>query len=258
MLVQKLTKLLRTPAAVGRVVRNLQFNFSQYGEDHLIRVLLSPSAAGTYVDVGSHDPSSGSNTYGLYLRGWRGLTVDPNPEFREPYARVRPHEPHLVEGVSQTHGSLTYYSFENSVYNTFSAARTEQLAVNGITAVSQSTVKTRPLCEMVDETLSGRPIDLLSVDCEGFDLEVIRSLDLVRNRPTVIIAEDYARLAMFRDGTGNSPLHSYLFGSGYKPFAQLAFSALYIADDYQTLMQRSAAFHPSRIQSGILHAADPV
>ncbi len=245
-------RLLRNPRAAWPLLLGIKSTFSQYGEDHLINILLSPGTKGTYVDVGSHHPFQGSNTYGLYLRGWRGLTVDPNPEFSDAYARFRPHEPHLVEGVSDTHGSMTYYGYDCNVYNTLSDQRAADLAHGGTMATTRSSVTTRPLHEMVDEHLGGRPIDLLSVDCEGLDFQVIRSLDLTRNRPTVIIMEDYARLAMFRSGEGQSMLHSYLVDNGYNPFAQLAFSALYIAHDYRALMSRSEAFNPARIQGGIL------
>lgn len=252
MKVERFKRLLKNLRAVRPLLRSIKSTFSQYGEDHVINILLSPGMSGTYIDVGSHHPCSGSNTYGLYLRGWRGLTVDPNPEFKRAYSHFRPDEPHLVEGVSDLHGSLTYYGFENSVYNTFSDSRAAQLGHGGTAVKTRSSVMTRPLGEMVDEHLRGRPIDLLSVDCEGLDLEVVRSIDLTRNRPTVIIMEDYARLAMFRSGEGQSLLHSYLAENGYNPFVQLAFSALYIANDYLALMSRSKAFDPARIQGGIL------
>lgn len=218
----------------------------------MLNILLWPGAKGTYVDVGSHRPIEGSNTYGLYLRGWRGLTVDPNPAFQDAYARHRPHEPHLVEGVSDARGALTYHGFDNSVFNTLSDQRAADLAQGGIRTVTRSRVTTRPLREMVEEHLGGRPIDLLSVDCEGLDLQVIRSLDLMRHRLTVIIMEDFARLAMFRSGEGESALHTFLIDSNYSPFAQLAFSALHIANDHRELMSRSDAFDPARIQGGIL------
>ena len=252
MLRERIIRLLRDPRAVRPWLGSINSSFSQYGEDRIFNVLLHPSAAGTYVDVGSHHPHDGSNTYGLYLRGWRGLTVDANPAFRDDYAHWRPHEPHLVEGVSETPGLLTYHEFENSLYNTLSDSRAANLAAGGTIAIRTSQVATRPLRGMVEEHLGGRQIDLLSVDCEGLDLQVIRSLDLTRHRPTVVIMEDYARLTMFRTGRGDSELHSFLTANGYAPFAQLAYSALYVADNYRELMQRSPAYDVDRIQGGIL------
>jgi len=54
--------------------------YGQYGEDALVFSALKPSRRGFYVDVGAYDPLEGSNTYKLYQRGWRGLTIEPNPK----------------------------------------------------------------------------------------------------------------------------------------------------------------------------------
>lgn len=249
---KQLAQAMFDPRAMSVVLHNTCTTFSQYGEDRLIEVLLRPGPWGTYVDVGSHHPHEGSNTYGLYLRGWRGLTIDANPVFAADYVRWRPHEPHLVAGVAEVPGTMTYHVFDHSVYNTLSDQRAADLANDSIVARTTVPVATRPLGEMVDEHLGTTPIDLLSVDCEGLDLEVIRSLDVTRRRPTVIIMEDYARFVSFRTGHGESALHDYLTANNYVPFAQLAFSALYIANDYRDLMARSTAFDPARIQDGIL------
>lgn len=245
-------RLVRNRHAIKPLAGSLHSSFSQYGEDRIFTLLLHPGPTGTYVDVGSHHPYDGSNTFGLYLRGWRGLTIDPNPAFNEEYRRWRSDEIHLVEGVSATSATLTYHLYENSVFNSLSDQRAAALASQNIFAVSRIQINTRPLSEIVAEHLGDRQIDLLSVDCEGLDVQVLQSLDLNTNRPTVLIVEDYDRLRQFRTGQGTSAMHEFLLANSYSPIAQLAYSALYIASDYRELMTRSAAFDPSRIQGGIL------
>ncbi len=51
-------------------------SFSQFGEDAMLQSYLR-DGPGFYVDVGSGSPTEGSNTYALYLRGWRGILIDP-------------------------------------------------------------------------------------------------------------------------------------------------------------------------------------
>jgi len=41
---------------------------------------MRPQGRGFYVDVGAYQPQSGSNTYKLYLKGWSGITIEPNPD----------------------------------------------------------------------------------------------------------------------------------------------------------------------------------
>jgi hypothetical protein len=118
--------------------------------------------------------------------------------------------------------------------------------------IAQQTVSCRPLREMIAEHLPGRQIDLLSVDCEGLDEDVLSSLDLTVHRPTVILVEDYARFYTFRDCEGASRLHRLMWTSGYRPIAQLAFSALYVAIDWRRLFMLSEAYCADRIQGGLL------
>ena len=51
-------------------------------------------------------------------------------------------------------------------------------------------VPTRPLNDILDELLPRTPVDLLNVDCEGYDLEVLKTLDFSSHKPRVIAAED--------------------------------------------------------------------
>lgn len=248
----KIASLLANGRGVAPFAASLRSTFAQYGEDQVFRLLLQPGDRGTYLDVGSHHPTRGSNTYNLYLRGWRGVTVDPNPAFADPCRRYRPGDAHLVEGVAGEAGAITYFEFADTVYNTLSPDRARDLERMGIAVVGRRTVRCRPLRAIVEERLAGRQIDLLSVDCEGLDLEAIASLDLARHRPTVMMVEDFQGFAAFRGGGAPSALSGFLHGNGYRPIAQLAFSALFVATDWEQLFARSGAYRAERIQGGIL------
>lgn len=47
---------------------------------------------GRHIDIGAGHPTQGSNTYGLYLRGWRGLLVEPLARFQPDIQRLRPED----------------------------------------------------------------------------------------------------------------------------------------------------------------------
>ncbi len=241
-----------TPRILRSIYRGFATTYSQYGEDLIFERLLSPGKHGIYVDVGSHDPVFGSNTYALYRRGWRGITIDPNPEFVPAYREWRPDEPHIVEGIAQAEDVLTYFEFENSVFNTFSSERADELAGFGEPALGRKQIRCRPLQDLVDEFLPGRQIDLLTVDCEGFDLTVLKSLALEQNRPTTIIVEDYDQFRAYRDGSAQGAMHEFLTASGYCPIAQMAFSAIYVARDWEELFALSDAFDAARAAKGVL------
>ena len=252
-LIFRALSLAKRPATGLKFLRGMRSTFSQYGEDHFLRIMLFPESHGTFVDVGSHHPIEGSNTFGLYMRGWRGLTIDPNPAFAPLFKRLRPDDTHLVEGVSAAPASMQYFEFEPSVLNTLSAERSEQLKTFGYTPTGTQEVICRPLASMLDDKLHGRHIDFLSVDCESYDLVALQSLDIQRHRPTVILIEDYDRYFAFRDGgSTRTILDGFLRDHDYCPIAQLAFSTYYVPRDWQVLMAQSKSFQISRIYSEVM------
>lgn len=259
MSLSKIRRLLAEPRSIGNFTKNLRTVHSQYGEDIFFRLLLHPRSAGTYLDVGSHDPVHGSNTFNLYARGWKGVTIDPNPSFASAYRKHRPKGLHLVEGVAKQPSNLIYHMFERDVFNTLSPERALEVAGFGEKPTGQVIVPCRPLTSIVSDHLAGVQIDLLSVDCEGFDLDALESLDLSVNRPTVIIVEDYERYFSFRDGSPNtSAIHKLLFENDYRSVAQLAFSAIYVSRDWRRLMSLSDAYDVQAIHEGALPSLERI
>lgn len=253
MAVSVILKALANPSRLRALTQNLRPAFSQFGEDVILRRLLNPTKSGCYIDVGAHDPIQGSNTYYLYTRGWKGLTIDPNPTLAKSFEKHRPRDCHLVRGVSAQPGDWTYYSFADSRLNTFSKPRFDALTTRGYSLIKETKVRCEPLGALVQQHLADTPIDVLSVDCEGWDLDALKSLDITASqRPTAIIAEDYDRLRDFRLGTHTSALHDFLSNSGYQPIAQLAFSAIYVAVDWRDLIARSPAFEETSIQATMM------
>ncbi len=246
-MVGRIRRALQLSSSVPALLRERKAYFSLYGEDAILTALLHPGESGTYVDVGANHPVDGSNTYRLYLRGWSGLAVDPNPRFSALFKKRRPRDTHLTEGVATESGELTYFEYEHDTLNTLSAERAVELDELGFRRMGSQIVPCRPLRLMVEQHLAGRQIDVMSVDCEGLDLDVLRSLDLGVHRPTVVIVEDVDRYQGFRTGAGSGALDTYLRENGYLPVAQAGYSAIYVAQDWQRLFKLSAAFNEDRI-----------
>jgi FkbM family methyltransferase len=227
--------------------------FAQYAEDAIVFLALKPSSRGFYVDSGAFHPTEGSNTYKLYLKGWHGLTVEPNPAMAPLFRRMRPRDHHLTEGISlRPTDGLLWHEFANPTMNTMSADRASHLRRHGFEATATKKIVCRPLQDIIDTVCPGQHIDLLSVDCEGMDLEVLQSLDYGRCRPTSILVEDLAGYYAMRDGAPPSAIARYVRDHGYHPIAQMLYSFLYIAEDWRELMKKSAAFDPRMIQNGLL------
>lgn len=229
----------RAMAPLLRAARTV--SFSQFAEDQVLARCLAPGRRGRYVDCGAFHPVRFSNTYKLYLKGWQGVTVEPNPEVAAAFRRLRPRDVHVREGVAESPGALRYIGFGNPLLNTFSPRQAEEQRASGHAAVSEIEVPCRPLQAILDEHAAGQPIDLLSVDCEGSDLEVLGSLDWGRSRPTAILVEDFEAQALLMSGGGPSAIERFLRGLGYVPFSQVKYTSFYACPE--TLRRQAGAVY---------------
>ncbi len=194
--------------ALGRGVFK---SYAQFGEDVVAAGLLRGVSKGVYVDVGAFDPVLYSNTYHFYKRGWRGLVIDPNPVLTGRYAIARPGDTFINCGVAESKGLLTYHEFNYPAYNTFNAKEaSEYLYANSkLKVLNRRHLAVRPLAEILSKNKINH-IDFLSVDAQGFDLQVLQSMGTMR--PTVIAVEVQSGLTYLE---GN-PVYEYLTSIGYK------------------------------------------
>lgn len=226
-------------------------SFSMYAEDLLLSHM-RPQGAGFYVDVGAFHPRILSNTYKLYLKGWTGLTIEPNPSVVEAFRLARPRDTHLTLGIAEREGDLTYYKFRDSAQNTFDAARAAELQADRIGEVS---VRCAPLNDVFEQHCRERPVDLLSVDCEARDLEVIQSLDWRRHRPTMLIIEDFEQFEGGASPTpGSSAIRSFMLSQDYAIASQTVFSFFYVDRHAFKKTDRTSGFRLDRSQLGLLGA----
>lgn len=170
------------------------YYFSQGGEDailqHLFHKKLSNKKKGFFVDIGAYHPHHHSNTFFFYLNGWSGINIDPSPGSMILFNKTRPRDINLEIGISDKNESLTYYLIdEKSTMNSFSK---DNLIQNGMIkhVKKEIPIKVKPLSEILD-TYSNKfeNIDFISIDVEGFDLNVLKSNDWKRYKPSVIAIE---------------------------------------------------------------------
>lgn len=171
---------------------HMLFTFSQSGEDIVVRnnLVPDPGERGIFIDIGAYHPVRFSNTFALYLCGWRGVSIDANVDAISEFNRVRPEDTNVHLAVAPSQQKLYFTSFEEGAYNTLKL--TPQ---NLETAVIRSPVRgmTEIECVGVNEVLetyaSGKKFDFLNMDIEGMDLAVFQAIDFTRFRPRIIAAE---------------------------------------------------------------------
>ena len=194
-------------------------SYSQEGEDLVLARILGGQARGFYVDVGAHHPRRFSNTQIFYERGWRGINIEPNPEALPDFVAERSRDINLQIGISDHPGSLTYYWFDDPALNTFDPGFVQQrLQTTSYKLVRTAPVPVERLADVLAKHLpTGTPIDFLTVDVEGHDLQVLRSNDWERFRPKWVLAEVTGKSL---EEVMESELVGYMKGRGYLLFAK--------------------------------------
>lgn len=168
-------------------------SFSQFGEDRILEYLFQQEGVKmpTYLDIGANLPVLGSNTFLFYNRGCRGVLIEPEPELAKDLRRMRPGDKVLEMAIGLSdEKTLPFYVFpkENSPWNTFSAEDAEFRKASGF---PYEKVLNMPLINVntVFEKYFKRSPDLVSIDVEGLDFDIIKSMDFEKHRPLSIILE---------------------------------------------------------------------
>lgn len=181
---------------------------SQFGQDVILDRFFSALGLqeGVFVDVGAHDGVSFSNTLFFERQRWTGVCIEP---LAEPFRRLRDSRTARcincavgdVPGEAEFIAVTGYSEMLSGLVNQYDArhlARIEQeLAEEG----GSRTVVNVPVRRLDDilEECGIRRVDFLSVDVEGGELGVLRSLDFSRTPVLALAIEnDYRDDAVAR------------------------------------------------------------
>lgn len=198
-----------------------QASYSQEGEDCILMRIFENQPHGFYVDIGAHHPERFSNTKIFYDRGWCGINVDPMPNSMKVFYKRRKRDINLELGIGPK-GTLEYYIFNEKALNTFnkSNAIKYQKYSNNYTIESIEKVKLITLECLFEEYLDKGSIsvDFMSIDVEGFELDVIKSNNWNKFRPKIILIE--ALDVQSIEEHISSELNQYFTDIGYKLYCK--------------------------------------
>jgi len=166
-------------------------SYSQEGEDMILRRMFERKSIGFYVDVGSHHPKRFSNTYFFYQRGWTGINIDAMPGSMKFFQKFRNKDINLEIPIASKEQVLTFFSFNEPALNSFSKELSRARdGKNGYFIKDEIHLSTQLLSTVLDNFLpNGTEIDFLSIDVEGFDLDVLYSNNWEKYKPKAILIE---------------------------------------------------------------------
>jgi FkbM family methyltransferase len=165
-------------------------SYAQNGEDIVLWRALGHVSDGIYVDVGGWDPDVDSVTRLFYERGWRGVDIEPVPEFAEKFRERRPGN-EVVQAVitDEPQESVVLHRFGTTGLSTLDDEIADRHDRAGFDH-EDITVPARRLDDVLAASdVVGETIHFLKVDVEGAEEKVLRSIDLARCRPWVLVVE---------------------------------------------------------------------
>ena len=171
-------------------LKYLNKSYSQEGEDLIINRLFPNIYNGFYVDIGAHHPFRFSNTQLFYNQGWNGINIEPNPDYFKFFKKYRKNDINLNIGLSKHEGSLNYYMFNEPALNTFDEQEA-LLKESGVYKIKKTIdVRVTTLSSVLESYLpESKSIDFMSIDVEGFDELVVKSINFDLYRPKVLVVE---------------------------------------------------------------------
>ena len=201
--------------------------YSQFGEDTILQKYLQENK-GFYLDIGSGDPVRGSNTFFLYKKGWSGILIDPLS--RNVFSsKVIRRKDKIIRGlVGATDRSYPFYEMYPYEYSTTNNEIVKDLINNGkAKLVKKVQLNTFSVSELNLNINLDQP-SLLSVDCEGFDLEVLKTIDLKTIEFRIICVEDFDYNPAYK----SSVINQYLNENGYEIVDRAGPSSIYIKSSW--------------------------
>lgn len=189
----------------SRALRRLKNHYDGVGPVHrLLSTLADEAGALHFVQVGSNDASLGDPIIDLVLGyGWRGVMIEPVPNVFQRLRGLHGSNPRLQfenVAIAGEDGVRTFYSLEpldappSPWYDQMGSFSREHIVKHerftpGLTQhIRETPVQCLTLTSLF--TRHGiHDLDLLHVDAEGYDFEVLKSLDYARCSPRVLLFE---------------------------------------------------------------------
>jgi FkbM family methyltransferase len=163
-------------------------SYAQNFEDVMIYRALKHVSSGFYIDIGGWDPDRDSVTKAFYIRGWRGINIEPLAKSFAKFKKRRRRDINLNCAVDDSNGDKEFTVVAKSGLSSYNNAIDRQAAERGL-KTTKCVVQTRTLASIVEECCTNLHVDFVKIDVEGSELSVISSIDWNVFRPTLVVVE---------------------------------------------------------------------
>lgn len=135
-------------------MKNKFISYAQNFEDVLLNRIFREQNTGFYVDIGANHPVYDSVTKAFYERGWRGINIEPVPQYYNLLKCDRAEDINLNIGISDEEGELIFCDLVDTGLSTFDQEMAEKLSKEDGFSMEKYTVKVKKISRYLSSIYS--------------------------------------------------------------------------------------------------------
>ncbi|WP_395767093.1 FkbM family methyltransferase [Aquirufa sp.] len=193
---------------------------SQYGEDEILNKIFGKKI-GFCIEVGGFDGVKHSNTYFFEKLGWQCIIIEPIPYCFDKILKNRKCQSFNLAISDFTGVSEFYVAKSVEEISSFSPdiARFQAESTSEFEKIMVQTTTLNSILEKMDSN----PIDFITIDVEGHEMNVLHGFDIEKYNPKIVIIEDNSNGKEFA-------VKNYLRKYGYTLFKRTGCNDWYTND----------------------------
>lgn len=166
--------------------------YSQNGEDFVLNELFKDQEAGFFIEIGCIDGQRFSNTLVFEEKGWHGLCVEAHVDYIELLKKNRPNSIvcHCAVGECNE-DNVEFFANSRGALSTLDKTKEKEFKQRFpqyFSGFETQTVNKRRLDSLLEE-FNINHVDILSIDVEGYEVNVLKGIAFDVYKPRVIVVE---------------------------------------------------------------------
>ncbi len=206
-------------------------SFSQCGEDLIISFLfqnLLKINKPSYIDIGAHHPFWINNTTKFYLNGSRGINIEPDPELLKKFLKHRKNDINLNIAISNKEGKQKFYIMSSPTVNTLYQIEVKKFEkIDNTKIKNEIYVKVDTLPNILTNYFNSEMPDFLSLDVEGYELNILKTVDFESHRPKVMCVET-ADINKNKETIKRNDLIEFIKSKDYMLYADTRINSIFL------------------------------
>ena len=199
---------------------------AQFAQDVMAYLFFCGKKDGFYIEIGANDGYNGSTTFFAQQLGWKGICIEPQKETFERLQKYRNCALYNFAISDKTRKDVEFITFperdfRSGIADTMSDSHIEE--AKKLSSMSTATINTVTFGDMMKDFPDVKHIDFLSIDTEGHEMNVLRSIDFDKYSFGLITIETEE----------NSDVVEFVEQKGYKPLLTAGSDVIFVPKNYR-------------------------